>query len=134
MVTFPANIEKLYDMLAPISAFALKAGTKKEIIKEIELGIEEVLVNVIVHGLRDNPEGIISIDLKLTNSPGLQITITDNGVPFNPSEYVAAVPSRLTYTDVRIGGLGLFLIFKIMDRVEYTRLEGKNILTLEKYL
>lgn len=40
----------------------------------------------------------------------------------------------LSAEDRQIGGLGIFLIRQIMNEVKYERIEGKNILTLEKKL
>lgn len=136
--TFPAHIEKLYEMLEYISKYADSAGIKKDTIRNIELGLEEVLVNVIVHGYGKDKMGNISIGLGLTTLPGIQITIIDDGIPFNPNDY-SQVTSPLSRKDAldaetEVGGWGLFLIFKVMDKVEYARISGKNILKLEKHL
>ncbi|MDV7396276.1 ATP-binding protein, partial [Arthrospira platensis SPKY1] len=61
------------------------------------------------------------------------ITITDDGKAYDPT--LAAEPDiQLPAEDRGIGGLGIFLIRKMMDEVQYTRSEGKNILQLKKKL
>lgn len=135
---FPAAFENLYDMLGFISSFAKNAGFSDEIVKNIELVVEEALVNVITHGYKKEPGKSITIALQETASPGIEITIVDEGIPVDPDS-LATVPKPLSKNDAlhgkaEIGGWGLFLIHKIMDKVEYTREEGKNVLRLEKKL
>lgn len=125
-------------MLEYISTHADKAGFKQDVVKNIELAMEEALVNVIVHGYKTNG-GDIAIELKSPiKQPGIEITITDEGIPFNPDTYPSA-SSPLTQAasfdnGQEVGGWGLFLIFKMMDKVEYARINGKNVLKLEKHL
>ena len=57
----------------------------------------------------------------------------DNGKQYNPLE--AEEPDiTASAEDRKIGGLGIFLIRQIMNKVEYQRIEGKNVLTLGKDL
>ena len=59
------------------------------------------------------------------------LVLTDTGKEFDPT----AVPEAdvtLSADDRQIGGLGIFLIRQIMNEVKYERIEGKNVLTLEK--
>jgi serine/threonine-protein kinase RsbW len=63
----------------------------------------------------------------------LTIEIEDEGIPFDPT--LSKQPDlNLPVEERPIGGLGIFLISKIMDSVTYTREEKKNILTLKKNL
>jgi anti-sigma regulatory factor (Ser/Thr protein kinase) len=59
----------------------------------------------------------------------LIIEISDSGIPFDITK--KADPDINASTEVReIGGLGIFLIKKMMDEVRYRREEGRNILDL----
>lgn len=59
------------------------------------------------------------------------ITFTDHGVPYNPLE--KEDPDVTLSADKRqIGGLGIFLVKKTMDNIEYEYKDGKNILTIKK--
>ena len=63
----------------------------------------------------------------------LEFTLTDSGKPFDPT----AAPEADTSLGVQerpIGGLGIFLVRKIMDTVAYRRTNGKNILTMIKHI
>lgn len=59
--------------------------------------------------------------------------MTDTGKEFDPT-MVPDADISLSAEDRQIGGLGIFLIRQIMNEVKYERIEGKNILTLEKKL
>jgi anti-sigma regulatory factor (Ser/Thr protein kinase) len=61
----------------------------------------------------------------------LKFVITDTGVPFNPTEVVAA-DTTLSAEERPIGGLGILLVRELMDSINYERTDGKNILTLTK--
>ena len=56
----------------------------------------------------------------------------DRGKPFNP--LAKADPNITASSEEReIGGLGIFMVKKIMDKVEYEYINGQNVLTLVKY-
>ena len=59
--------------------------------------------------------------------------LTDSGKAFDPTQAPDA-DITLSADDRQIGGLGIFLIRKIMNEVKYERIDGKNVLTLEKEL
>ena len=96
------------------------------------LAIEELVTNCIKYGYDDSAEHIIEIDLKLTVGK-LVITVTDDGRPFNPLE-LPEPDTNLPAEDLPIGGMGIHLLRKMSDQMEYTRIDGKNRLTLRKSL
>ena len=96
------------------------------------LAIEELVTNCIKHGYDDKGEHIIEITLKLSANE-LVLTVTDDGHWFNPLE----LPEPDTHVPVEnrpIGGLGIHLLRKMSDRMEYERKGGKNQITLHKSL
>lgn len=96
------------------------------------LAIEELTTNSIKYGYDDGGEHIIEFELKFTPSE-LVIVVTDDGRPFNPLE--AREPDTSLPIEQRpIGGLGIHLLRKMTDGMEYTRQNGKNRLTLRKSL
>ena len=76
--------------------------------------------------------GYVNISASV-NAVRLKITISDNGVPFDPTAK-AEVDTTLSVEERGIGGLGIHLIRQIMDSINYERVEGKNVLTLRKKL
>ena len=63
----------------------------------------------------------------------LTVSFTDSGKPFNPLE-LPDPDITLSAEKRRIGGLGIYLTKKFMDKVEYEYRDGKNILTIKKDL
>lgn len=61
------------------------------------------------------------------------LVLADTGKEFDPTMAPEA-DITLSADERKIGGLGIFLIRQIMNEVKYERIEGKNVLTLEKRL
>jgi len=100
------------------------------LIFSLNLVLEEALTNVILYGLDSQTEHIIEIDFKKSDDQ-LFISLIDDGIAYDPTQK-ADPDLTLSAEDRPIGGLGIFLIKKIMDQVEYSRKENKNYLMLTK--
>jgi len=72
--------------------------------------------------------------VKLTLGSGeITIEVEDDGQPFNPLE--APEPDTTKSLEDRlVGGLGVYLVRKLMDGLEYRRHEGKNLLVMKKHV
>lgn len=96
----------------------------------VRLACEEVIVNIASYAYPADAEGYIELDIA-DKGKELRIEICDGGLPFNPMERQAPdVTQSLESRD--IGGLGIYLVFQIMDKVTYLYEEGKNKLVLTK--
>ena len=62
---------------------------------------------------------------------GLEVTLRDNGVKFDPTQQ-AEVDTDLTSAERQVGGLGITLLRKIADEVRYSRENDINTLTILK--
>ena len=70
---------------------------------------------------------------EIIEKKGLRIKIIDNGFPFNP--LLKEEPDlNVSIEEREIGGLGIFLVKNVMDKIDYKRENKKNIIILEKYL
>jgi len=96
----------------------------------INLAVEEAVSNIIFYAFADSRKHEIEISLSFCENQ-LSITITDDGVPFNPLEQQQP-DLTLSAEERPVGGLGIFLISQIMDKMDYTRKGNYNILTLKK--
>ena len=96
---------------------------------QIAISIEEIFVNIAHYAY--NPE-VGTARICVTISGGvLQLVFEDSGKPYNPLERVD--PDVTASVDERkIGGLGVFMVKKMMDTVEYRYEDGKNRLTMTK--
>ncbi len=102
------------------------------LIMPLNLVLEEALTNVIFYAYEKESKNEIVIDFKKGENQ-LEIKITDSGKPFDPTEK-ADPDITLSVGERPIGGLGIMLIKKIMDKVTYQRKESFNILLMTKKL
>lgn len=96
------------------------------------LAIEELVTNCIKYGYDDSAAHTIEVELKLSAGE-LVVTVTDDGHPFNPLE-LPEPDTSLPVQDRPIGGLGIHLLRKLSDQMDYARTDGRNRLTLRKSL
>src|SRR5712671_116289 len=96
------------------------------------LAIEELVTNCIKYGYDDRNEHVIEVELKLCPAE-LLLTVTDDGHPFNPLE-LPEPDTNMPVEERAIGGLGIHLLRKMSDRMEYAREAGKNRLMIRKSL
>ena len=97
---------------------------------EINLGLDELFTNIISYGFDDGTEHQIKFSLA-KDKETLVVKVEDDGVPFNPLEAVGHEVSD-DLDSINIGGLGIHLVKKMMDDINYQRVEGKNKLILKK--
>lgn len=96
---------------------------------KLNLALEKVIVNTIEYGYSDEKEDTIEIEFHKEGST-LCFTLTDSAKEFDPTK-VAEADTTLPQEERHIGGLGILLLRKIMDNIEYQRNNNKNILTLK---
>lgn len=114
------------------TAFGERHQLPEQLIFEINLALEEVLVNVISYGYDDQDEHEIVLHLSVQDEE-VWVAVEDDGRSFNPLE--RAVPDLEQAVEERpIGGLGIHLVRKVMDSLEYTRQQGKNRLVMKKHI
>ena len=115
-----------------IEGFAEEWNLNPEIIMNINLVLEEAFINVISYAYPDRMEHEITFRINREQNT-LLMEVEDDGIPFNPLEQNE--PDRnLPIEDRPVGGLGIFLIKKLMTETNYKRIGGKNILLLKKEL
>jgi len=127
-IQLPARIENMEPLVQFVSDNAGKLGFSGKRIKEIELAAEEALVNIINYAYPDCREDI-KVSCVEHPSKKFVIEIEDTGIAFDMLSLKAPDISA-GISDREIGGLGIFLIRKLMDEVHYHRKNGKNILKL----
>lgn len=103
-----------------------RAGAPAKVTAQVNIAIDELLSNVIRCG------GASEITFALRAEPGRAVLrLTDDGIPYDPT--AAEEPdTTLSAEERQIGGLGLLMVRRTMDRMEYARREGQNCLLVEK--
>jgi len=97
-----------------------------------ELALEEVFVNVVMHGSPAGSAPGVEVSLMLTDDE-LNMTVEDGGPPFNP---LAVPPPDVTASlgERPVGGHGVFLVRQMMDAVSYQRVGARNRLSMTKHI
>jgi serine/threonine-protein kinase RsbW len=95
-----------------------------------ELALEEIFMNVVMHGSPPGHEPRIEVSLEFCNGEMI-LTIEDDGPPFDP---LSLPPPDVTASleERRVGGLGVFLVRQMMDEVSYQRTGKRNQLRASK--
>ncbi len=106
----------------------------------INLALEEAVTNVMLYAYPNSSGKVVvefskavSIQPSAVSIQYLVFTITDSGIPFDPTQK-PEVDISLSAEEREIGGLGIHLVRQIMDEVKYERKNNQNILTLVKQL
>ena len=123
----PSEVARLQDQLESLGR---DHGFPSKVLHDIQLAVEEHLTNVLNYAFTDQADHKIAIRLIVDDS-ALRIEVEDDGRPFNPLEH--PTPDLSQPLDKRpIGGLGIHMIRKSMDRLEYRRVANKNVLAMVK--
>ena len=97
---------------------------------KIKLAVEEAVTNIIDYAYQNGTEGNISVTIEADESR-IRFILTDSGAEFDPTG-VSKADTTLTVEERPIGGLGVFLVRNLMDSINYERVDGKNVLRMEK--
>lgn len=127
----PAKVDRLAEVIAFIRVELESAGCSAKVKLQIEVAVEEIYVNIASYAYRPK-DGDATIRCTVEGEP-LQVTVQflDGGRPYNPLN--KQDPDITLAAEVReIGGLGIFMVKKSMDSIEYEYADGKNILTIKK--
>lgn len=131
-VTLKNNLAELDRLTLVIEEFGTKHQWPLKLIYGINLALDELVTNVISYGYEDAGEHEIHVRFSVENEQ-LRLVIEDDGRPFNPLD--VAEPDLTKPIEERdVGGLGIFLVRKTMDHVEYQRRANRNILTMTKHI
>jgi serine/threonine-protein kinase RsbW len=127
-IKLPARMDSLHAFMEQATVCAEKQGFCPDRIKDIELALEELLVNIINYAYPGG-EGLIDMTCRPDARDRLVIEIADSGVPFNMLAY-GDPDTTAEIEERRIGGLGIFFVKQLMDEVHYRREDDLNILTI----
>lgn len=124
------RIEEISSLAVKIEKLAKDWNLSSELTMNINLVVEEALSNIIFYAFKDKENRKIQIIISLQKKD-IVIEIKDSGIAFNPLKQEAPDIS-LPAEERPIGGLGIFLISQIMDKINYKRESNQNVLTLKK--
>ncbi len=131
--TVLSRTDHLLEVRDFVSEAARQFGFSEEDVANIVLAVDEACTNIIKHAYQYAPDKEINIAI-VRNNGTFEVKIKDNGKNFNPDALKRPDLQR-NLTHHRRGGLGVYLMRKLMDKVEYNFEAGhSNEVSLVKYL
>jgi anti-sigma regulatory factor (Ser/Thr protein kinase) len=129
-LTLDSSLAEVATLAKAIERFAATHALPLETWSAINLALEELVTNIILHGYQGQPGRVIRVEIMLR--PGvLELSVEDSASPFNP--LLAPEPDLTLPLHQRVpGGLGVHLVRKMMDHLEYQSSVGKNKLSMIK--
>lgn len=135
-LSIPATDDGIRAALEALEGLWSASGISRAVTWPVEVSLDEVLANVVRHGLAGRGEAA-RVELELQLEPGdpprCELRVEDDGPAFDP--LAAAAPDTSLGVDERpFGGLGIELVKRLMDEVHYERAAGRNRLRLVRRL
>jgi len=132
-ITVAATVENIETVTAFINEQLEAAECPMKAQMQIDIAIDEILSNI-VHYAYGEKVGDVTVRIEFSDNPkSAVLTFTDSGVPYSPLEQ-SDPDISLSAEERKIGGLGIFMVKKIMDDMTYEYKDGKNILKIRKNL
>ncbi len=116
-----------------VASVASRVGFDTDDVSKIELAVDEACANVIKHAYAKNSNQLIEISIKIDERKMI-VVVADKGKGFDPKR--VKLPDINRYlSEMRVGGLGIYLIETLMDKVDFQIKPGvKNQVKMIKYL
>ncbi|MCH9627602.1 MAG: Serine-protein kinase RsbW [Chlamydiales bacterium] len=125
---FKASVDSLAGVMEFIRKQAEANGIEHALIQKMELACEEAIVNIISYAYKKKP-GVISVTCE-KKGKRFEITLCDQGIAFNPIDVEINPQFGTPVLQRKVGGMGIFLIRKVIDDVSYQRVGKENVLRL----
>ena len=121
----PAGIQQAATAL---DGFRAEHGLDDSAAWPLHVALDEILSNIVRHSQTGPKAGWIDVTIE-RRGDAVDMTVTDDGPAFDPLQLPEPdVTARIE--ERQPGGLGVHLVRKLIDRVEYTRAGGRNRLTM----
>jgi len=118
----------LQPLLEFVGSCLASQGFGEDRLREIELAMEEILVNIFNYAYPDR-KGEVEISCRCDGGEGVLVEVSDQGVSFDPLSLMEP-DLQADIAERAIGGLGVFFVKQLIPGVRYRREEGRNILAL----
>jgi sigma-B regulation protein RsbU (phosphoserine phosphatase) len=131
--TIPNQLMAIPVLQEAFEQYVAQWAGAKPLIPTLNMALDDLLNNVVQYAFPNDPtEHHVEVKGEVRDGY-VVLTITDDGIPFNPLT-VAAPDLSLLLHEREIGGLGIHLVRSMFDEVSYHRAVGRNVLTVKKRL
>ena len=126
-----AELDEIERIHAAVDILAQAEVWPEDLLFQIKLVLEEIGTNIVKYGYDE--EGQHHFQVTLTSETNtLTMEIVDNGKPYDPFSEAPEPDLDSPVPERPIGGLGVYLVQKLMDEATYRREDDKNVVTLIK--
>ena len=122
-----AELEKVSQFIDEIGE---ELGLSMELIMNLNLVMEEMVVNVISYAYPEGTDAEIEL-LAKSDANELTLVLSDQGKEFDPTTKKDSDMS-VNPAERELGGMGIYIVKNLMNKVTYQRLEGRDLLTMTK--
>ena len=130
-LTLEAKVENLDEVLAFVDGQLEQVDCPLKTQMQIDVAVEELFVNIAHYAYTPNVgTATIRVDVML-DPKAVAITFIDRGVPYDPLKKPDP-DVTLPAEERQIGGLGIYMVKKSMDSMDYEYRDGQNILRILK--
>ena len=129
-VQFAAKFEYLDEIREFVGTIARDGGFSDKDVYNIQLATDEAASNIIEHAYEKIKDGMLELSCGVREDL-ITIILVDHGESFDPSE-IPLPDLKADLSNRKIGGLGIFLMRKLMDEVHYEVKAKSNVLTMTK--
>jgi sigma-B regulation protein RsbU (phosphoserine phosphatase) len=129
-LTLINKVSEITKLNAFVKSATASLNMETGLANQIKLAVEEAVTNIIDYAYPTDTEDNISVTIEADESR-IRFILCDSGAEFDPTG-VSKADTTLTVDERPIGGLGVFLVRNLMDSINYERIDGKNILRMEK--
>ena len=124
------NTQEIPRLTAFVNEVCESLGIDETLTLQINVAVEEAVANVIKYAYPLGKRGDVAVEAAWDDAY-LKLTITDSGKPFDPTVQ-SEIDTTLPAKERNIGGLGIHIVRKVMDSINYEHRGNFNVLTLTK--
>ncbi len=122
--------QELKDLINDIESFFMEYNIAEDTRHVCNIVIDEIVTNIISYAYNDHDQHKITVTLTLQNEE-ISGAIEDDGQPFDPLNF--PMPDiEQPIEDRSVGGLGIHIVRRVMDRIEYQRQGNRNKISFVK--
>ena len=131
-MTVNADVDQIARVTDFVNEHLAGLGCSEQVRIQMDVAIDEIFGNIARYAY--NPEtGKATVRVNVEEDPlRVVISFIDDGKPFDPLAAEIPDTTALPARERPIGGLGLFMVKKMMDDISYSYRNGQNILTILK--
>ncbi len=123
--SIPADIERVGPLVLETKGFLEERGVGPRPLYRAQLLLEEIVSNVVRHGLRGDRSREVQVRVAL-DPAAISLSVVDEAPPFDLLRDAPAPSAGRTLQEIPEGGLGILLVKRMADELRYERRGGEN--------